>query len=111
MRPHITVLIDAVPCGRHAFIEMLKKTARFIRGVVWPRPQYAISPYRGHFAVTRSMVEGFQKIGCTVSYNPLRRADVGSIVVVPAGYSALRQAIRWKRAGAISTLIAGPNLV
>jgi hypothetical protein len=69
------------------------------------------SKYRGHFAVTRSMVEGLQKIGVQSNYNPKGLDEVGEVVVVPGGFDALRQAIQWKRKGFIRRLLAGTNLV
>jgi hypothetical protein len=57
------------------------------------------------------MVEGLQKIGVSVTYNPRSLENVGSIVIVPGGFSALRQAIAWKRTRYISKLLAGPNLL
>lgn len=57
------------------------------------------------------MVEGLRKIGVCVTYNPRRLADVGSAVVVPGGFSALKQAIGLKREGYLHRLLAGTNLV
>ena len=67
--------------------------------------------YEGHYAVTRSIVEGLRKIGVNFNYNPLHINEVGDVVFVPAGFDALRQAIQLRRNGRIKKLLAGPNLV
>lgn len=69
------------------------------------------SPYRGHFAVTRSLVEGLRKIGVCANYNPTRLEDVAERVVVLSGLQALSQMIEFKKMGRIRVLLAGPNLV
>jgi hypothetical protein len=104
-------MTDPVPTGRYFFSEAFKKTARRIRNQVKPLPGFLRSPYRGHFAVTRSLVEGLKKAGIPAIYNPRKVADVAEVVVVLSGVDALRQAIGFKRAGLIKTLLAGPNLV
>ena len=111
MRPDISILTDPVPVGRYSLSEPAKQFARRIRDLISPRPQHTRSKYRGHFAVTRSMVEGLQKIGVRSNYNPKTLNEVGKVVVVPGGFDALRQAIGWKRAGNIRRLLAGTNLV
>jgi hypothetical protein len=111
MRPDISILTDPVPVGRYSLSEPAKQFARRIRDLISPRPQHTRSKYRGHFAVTRSMVEGLQKIGVRSNYNPKTLDEVGQVVVVPGGFDALRQAIGWKRAGHIRRLLAGTNLV
>ena len=111
MRPQITILTDPVLCGRHLLEEPARHLARTVRDFVRPPPQYRRSKYRGHFAVTRSMVEGLKKIGVFSTHNPRTRAGLGKAVVVPCGYAALRQAIKWRRNGVVQRLLAGPNLV
>lgn len=110
-RPSITVLTDPAQVGRYFISEKVRSTARHLRNWLSPRPAYTRSPYRGHFAVTRSLVEGLQKIGVRYTYNPARMADVGEVVVVLSGLDALRQAIHWKQSGRIRYLLAGPNLL
>jgi len=65
----------------------------------------------GHYAVTRSLVEGLKRIGANFNYNPVHKDHVGETVVVLADRGALEQAIAWKRDGRIGRLLAGPNLV
>jgi hypothetical protein len=67
--------------------------------------------YRGHVAVTRSLVEGLRKIGASANYNPKREPEVGEVVIVLCSIDALRQAIIWKREGRIARLLAGPNIL
>jgi len=67
--------------------------------------------YGGHYAVTRSLIEGLQKIGANFNYNPKSTSDIGDVVVVLAGIPALKKAINLKKKGVIKKLLAGPNLV
>lgn len=67
--------------------------------------------YGGHYAVTRSIVEGLKKVGANFNYNPSRIEELGDVVFVPGGIQALEQAVQLRRQGRIKKLIAGPNLV
>ncbi|MEI7451736.1 MAG: hypothetical protein WCK37_00870 [Candidatus Falkowbacteria bacterium] len=67
--------------------------------------------YGGHYAVTRSVVEGLQKIGADFNYNPRKISELGDTVYVPGGMQALKWAIKMKRKGLIKRLVVGPNLV
>lgn len=108
----ITVLTDPVPVGIEVVLTPLRKIARRLKRFFYPAPHFTIgSIYRGHPAVTRSLVEGLRKIGVKVNYNPLSLRSVANIVVVPGGISALRQSINLKKAGVIKKLLAGPNMV
>jgi hypothetical protein len=69
------------------------------------------SPYRGHFAVTRSLVEGLGSVGVAYNYNPRSVEHVGEVLVVLSGLRTLSQAIRLKQCGRIKKLLAGPNIV
>ena len=84
---------------------------RTLKRVVAPLPHYMRSEYRGHFAVTRSLVEGLRKIGVHASYNPSKLRDVAEVVVVLSGVRALQQAIELKRKGHVRKILAGPNIV
>lgn len=110
--PHkLTILTDPVPVGLHSITEPLKHAARSLRDKITPRPKFMRSHYRGHFAVTRSLVEGLRKIGYSFNYNPKRLREIADVVIVLSGVSALRQAIALKRRGLIRKLLAGPNLI
>ena len=62
VRPKLTVLTDPVPVGRYLFSEQAKRVGRALRRLIKPLPLYRRSVYRGHPAVTRSLVEGLKKI-------------------------------------------------
>lgn len=111
MKPAISLLTDPVPCGRYWLSETAKAVARAVRNTLRPGPRWMRSPYRGHFAVTRSAVEGLRKAGVASNYNPRAPRDLSDVVVVLSGLAALRQALALRRSGEIRRLLAGPNLV
>lgn len=111
MRPALTVLTDPIATGRFIVRESFKRLLRPLRRFVAPPPAHARSVYRGHFAVTRSVVEGLRSAGVNANYNPTRVADVADAVVVLNGVEALAQAISWRREGRIRRLLAGPNIL
>lgn len=65
------------------------------------------SPYPGHYALVRSVVEGLRAIGADFNFNPESFSDLGRVVYAPAN-EALLQAAQLKRAGKIDFLAAGP---
>lgn len=67
--------------------------------------------YGGHFAVTRSLVEGLKKIKADFNYNPGSITEVGETVAVLSGIETLGEAMEWKNKGYIRKLLAGPNLM
>lgn len=95
----ITVLTDP-PFRIYFFLKWLKLK---LQGKSMPK-------YGGHYAVTRSVVEGLQKIDVDVNYNP-SVFKIHKVVYVPGCINALRFAIFLKKIGLIKKLIAGPNLV
>lgn len=108
----LTLLTDPLPVGRYYWMERAKQMGRVVRNLSKSLPVHMRSNvYRGHPAVTRSIVEGLQKIGVPHVYNPQSLSDVTETVVVLSNVSALRQAIGWKREGRIRRLIAGTNIV
>jgi hypothetical protein len=110
-RERLTILTDPVPAGAGAIGEWARRGLRWTRDRVHPPPDYHHRSYRGHFAVTRSAVEGMKAIGVDAAYNPTSLRGVAEHVVVLSGVAALRQAIGWKREGRIRRLLAGPNIV
>jgi hypothetical protein len=79
-----------------------------VRPLVKPNAPLPETPtYPGHYAVTRSVVEGLREVGADFNFNPKRFSDVGPVVYAPAN-EALRQAITMKREGRIDMLAAGP---
>lgn len=107
----LTVLTDPIPIGRYFFSESIKFLGRKVRNYYRPPPIYLRSQYRGHFAVTRSLVEGLRSIGASFNYNPNSLTNVSETVVVLSGTATLKQAIKLKRTGCIKKILAGPNLV
>lgn len=68
--------------------------------------------FGGHTAVTRSLIEGFNKIGFNdYIYRPKSINAVTQEVHVLAGVDTLKQAIDLKKRGVITKLTAGPNIV
>jgi hypothetical protein len=111
-RPKCTVLTDPMPWGKELIHEGARRIVRWIRDAIRPNRKYSNHPkYRGHFAVTRSLVEGLQKIGASFNYNPCYPWQLADTVIVLAGVRTLRQAIRFKQQGKIKKLFAGPNIV
>lgn len=110
-RPELTVLTDPVPTGASLLPELARGAVRRLRYTLGERPFSSDPVYRGHFAVTRSLVEGLRQVGADFNYNPSRIAQVADTVVVLAGVRTVRQAIALKRAGRIRRLLVGPNIV
>lgn len=68
--------------------------------------------YGGHQAVTRSLVEGLQKIGFDdFNYGPEDENEIAEQVHVLAGVNTLQYALELKKKGKIKTLTAGPIIV
>ena len=103
--PFLTVLTTPVPSARARLVRDLRGVARRIVKPGAPLP--AVSPYPGHFALVRSVVEGLRAIGADFNFNPERLSEVARVVYAPAN-EALLQAIALKRAGRIDYLVAGP---
>jgi len=67
--------------------------------------------YGGHYAVTRSIITGLQKIGYSYNYNPLSLTETSDTVYVPGGRLTLEYMIKLRKENKIKKLIAGPNIV
>ena len=86
-----------------------KATRRAVRPLVKPGiPLPFMSPYPGHYAVVRSVVEGLKEIGADFNHDPRSFSELGRVVYAPTN-EALRQAARLKREGRIDFLVAGPS--
>jgi len=109
-KPNLSVLTDPLPVGAYFFIIYLVKMVRFLRGLNSKTPYKPGPKSGGHFAVTRSVVEGLTKIGADFNYNPTKEQDLGEIVYIPGGVRPLKQMIQFKKAGLIKKLYAGPNI-
>lgn len=104
----LTVLTN--PIDKEFYTET-KKIRRFfsnILRVLRLKPQ--MPKYGGHYAVTRSLVEGLQKIDADFNYNPQNIKDIAENVIVLAGVETLKFAIELKKQGKIKKLLAGPNI-
>lgn len=111
-RPKLTVLTDPVLWGREFVSEGPRKVVRYFKYRVQSHEGRGSDPiYRGHFAVTRSLVEGLGAIDASFNYNPVFPNELADVVIVLAGVRTLRQAIRLKQRGLIRKLFAGPNIV
>lgn len=111
LKCNLTVLTDPMPIGRNLFPETGRHFARVLKYAVRKRSFSSHPRYRGHFAVTRSLVEGLERIGADFNYNPTSLTQLGDTVLVLAGVRTLRQAVRLKQQGYIQRLFAGPNIV
>jgi len=112
MHKHLfTILTDPIPFGRYHKNEFIKKALRKIKYFFNNRPIGSHPFYRGHVAVTRSLIDGLDKSTISYNYNPYFVNEVAPIVIVLAGVSTLQQAINLKRKGKIRKLLAGPNIV
>lgn len=111
MYRRLVILTDPIPRGGAFFTEYAKMVLRFIKRIlIKPEPKLRNSKYRGHFAVTRSLVEGLQKINVEHALNPFF-VKPDDVVVVLAGIKTLKQAVKLKKTGKIKKLLAGPNVV
>jgi hypothetical protein len=111
MRPVLSVLTNPLPVGKNFLPETIHRVARSFKYRLKTRSFDSHPRYRGHFAVTRSLVEGLQKINANFNYNPNSLSELGDIALVLAGVRTLRQAIHLKQKGKIRKLFAGPNIV
>jgi hypothetical protein len=93
--------------------DLNKSSQKFKKITILTQPLGAMKSksYGGHYAVTRSLVEGLKKIEANFNYNPSEIEDIGDIVHVLCNEKALAQAIEWKKKGLIKKLSAGPNLL
>ena len=103
--PFLTVLTAPVPGERERLVRGVRRRVRPLvkPGVPLPR----VSPYPGHFALVRSVVEGLRAIGADFNFNPGRLSEVARVVYAPAN-EALLQAAALKRQARIDYLVAGP---
>lgn len=75
-------------------------------------PPVVTRKYGGHVGVTRSLIEGLDKIGYNdFNYAPDDEGEIAEHVHVLAGVNTLQYAIGLKKSGKIKKLTAGPNIV
>ena len=79
----VTVLTDPMPWGKEFLKEGARRIARRMRDkITVNKKNYNRSQYRGHFAVTRSLIEGLKAINANFNYNPLRYSQLADTVIV-----------------------------
>ena len=110
-KPLVTIITDPVPDGVDYINEYFFRLLRATRNFFLKRNLYGTSlKYRGHYAVTRSIVEGLKKNGASFNYNPKKFSELADVVHVVSGARALRQMLGIKKKGKIKKLYAGPNI-
>ena len=55
----------------------------------------------GHYAVTRSLLHGLERIGAAYTYNPREGSNIYENVIILAGVDKLKASIELKKAGVI----------
>src|SRR5213078_3172132 len=103
--PALTVLTTPIASAGRRFYSGARGVAR--RLLKPGTPGLKGSPYPGHYALVRSVVEGLRAVGADFNFNPPAFSNLARIVYAPAN-EALLQAIELKRRGAIDFLVAGP---
>jgi hypothetical protein len=104
-RPFLTVLTAPIPTTRRRLYQGLRSRMRPLVKPGVPLPK--TSPFPGHYALVRSVVEGLRAIDADFNFNPRRMSDLARVVYAPEN-AALRQAAVLKRRGNIDYLVAGP---
>ena len=110
--PKITVITDPIPIGHYFFKQNLKSFLRFIKKFFFgSNKKYNKSKYRGHFAVTRSLIEGLESHNLKFTYNPKHKKNIAKNLIVLSNVDALKQAIILKKKGVVKKIFAGPNIL
>ena len=108
---YITILTDPIPYGKSFLPQIFKKIAISLRYYFSFIIARKIPFYRGHHAVTRSLIEGLRKTDEKFIYNPFSINQITETVVVLSGPHTLEQCIKLKKKGIIRNIFAGPNIV
>lgn len=107
----ISILTDPLPYGNDFYKLLIKRLLIIIRYHSIKLFIRNFSNYRGHHAVTRSLIEGLEKINEKYIYNPISINQITDTVVVLSGPHTLEQCIEFKKKGIIKRIFAGPNIV
>ena len=110
-RGTITIMTDPTPTSSQYYAELVKAGIRPVIRKLDGKPPLKKPKYGGHYAVTRSLIDGLQKAGIPFIYNPPKLFDCTERVIVLSGLLTLKQAIALRKKGIIKKLAAGPNLV
>lgn len=108
MSKDITILTDPVVCIHSNIKYSLKRLYLLAKECIRITGK---NKYRGHFAVTRSLINGFELNNVNYNYNPVSLSGLGKTVIVLSGIDTLTQSIDLKRRGYIDKIFAGPNIV
>jgi hypothetical protein len=111
MTNSLTILTDPIPYGDKFIYQFLKKVFIKFRYFIKKIFGMQVNKYRGHSAVTRSLVEGLKQLSVDFNYNPFSVRDLHDTVLVLSGVETLKQAIGLKKKKKIRKLFAGPNIV
>ena len=111
-RPEISILTDPMLFEREFMSEGIRRIVRETKDRLAPKKRnFNGFSYRGHAAVTRSLIDGLRKINASFNYNPNYLSQLADRIIVLSGARTLKQLIRLKRKGKIRKLFAGPNIV
>jgi len=109
MKPvELSVFTEAISPERQS--EQVMYFFRRIKYALQLKKLPPLKTYGGHYAVTRSLVEGLKKIGVEFNYNPTRTNDIAPNVIVLSGAERLKYMVQLKNKGEIKILFAGPNI-
>jgi hypothetical protein len=109
MKP-LKLTVFTEPINAEDFIGRIKSFLRPLKYFLQGKELPAKKTLGGHYAVTRSLVEGLKKTGVDFNYNPSREKDIAENVIVLAGVERLKKLISLKNKGRIKRLFAGPNV-
>jgi glycosyltransferase involved in cell wall biosynthesis len=113
----LTILTDPSPTLKYKFKKIFILIKQLIKQRLWflffkDKKNIPVTPqYGGHFAVTRSIIEGLKQININFNYNPKNIKDIAETIYIPGGIESLKYGIRLKKYGFIKKIIAGPNIV
>lgn len=99
------------PIAATGRLSRIKSWGRPLKHFLQGKPRPRKKQYGGHYAVTRSLIDGLKKADIHFNYNPSSEKDIADHVVVLSGIERLKQMIALKRTGKIRQLLAGPNVV
>ena len=109
MKP-IQLTVFTEPISAEGFFDRVKSFFRPLKFFLQGKKTPLKKKYGGHLAVTRSLVEGLQKIGANFNYNPSFKRAIAENVIVLASVERLKKMIELKKKGRIKKLFAGPNV-
>lgn len=109
MKP-ITIL--TTPVERPLHVSYYKRFGRRLkRHLLGSRSYSSDGINNGPSSVLQSLINGLDALGYPYNVNPTDESKVNDIVLVLSGVNTLQQALAWKSTGAISYLLAGPNIL